>query len=102
MSIDRRVTTATDTDCPDCPECARPRMPWEPWCSLCGHVFERREAPAGDGAPFKIVPQSAEDDDAPENRVFGMPEAWFFLAVGLLTAPILASTPISAPESSST
>jgi hypothetical protein len=86
------VTIATDLSCP---QCERPRKPWEPWCFLCGHVFERppSERAAGGGAPFKILPRLDEDDEEPQENILGLPEPWFFLVVGLLTAPVFAVTP---------
>jgi len=87
------VTTATDISCP---QCERPRKAWENWCSLCGHVFERRleERATGDAAPFKVVPRLEEEGDTPDSTILGLPETWFFLVVGLVTAPVFALTPL--------
>jgi len=85
------VTTATESACP---KCERPRKPWEPWCALCGHVFASRARASSDAQPFKIVPRLDEDEAPAAARVFGIPEPWFFLVVGLLTAPMFAATPI--------
>lgn len=80
-----------------CPNCRRPHEERTLVCDLCGHLLrrappdpaaERGEPSTGSWSPSeRASPVRAE---APGTRL----EPWLFLGLGLVTAPLLAWTPI--------
>ena len=108
--------TAVDAPLDACPRCQRPCAETDVACALCGELLRsaapgsvteatvtaepvhtpspiaRPALPSGLTAyarPDKQV--RAEDED---DRILGVPEPWFYLGIGLLTAPLFGLTPL--------
>lgn len=93
-----------------CPACHRPVRAEDLACDLCGHLLRRASgvptAATAAPPPPPAVPEprfgppprpsfvTASAWDRPVPRIAGLPEPWFFLALGLLLAPILTFTPM--------
>jgi hypothetical protein len=90
-----------------CGQCGRPHADEDIACALCGHLLRTpppapepvattQSVPTGYVGTSSVAPSSFESvvsDDAPP-RVLGMPEPWFYLTLGLVTAPLFSVTPL--------
>ena len=87
------TTTSTDA----CAHCGRKRDDDNGWCPLCGALLD--PPPAASVAPVEVrpatLPSTAEPSKEEQAKVLGLPAPWFFLAIGLLTAPLFAVLPLA-------
>lgn len=80
----------------ECPQCQREVDVEERNCRQCGYLLRRVRPTAVFGAADNIAPSTYQTPSlvVRDKRVLGLEPRWFYLAIGLLTAPILTFTPL--------